>query len=247
MGICTSSGPGARPQQPTALPQQSTAPPQSSTAPPQPSTAPPTPVAVTPPPAAVAEKWDGPCPPPRGASVEDRVRYILDTADHVRRTGRHPPGDEMGVHTYSRWHMAWLVAGKVYDGDTLTQGTVLRVPLYAPPDLQGGLRPRPGPLVKADLIQHCPAKIRAYGYNSPEIRQATNLPEAEREANKRAAVAARTAFQSYCSGADMLEAMFVGDVTDVYGRCLCVLYLPDGTNINRRMAQEGYGVWFDGR
>jgi endonuclease YncB( thermonuclease family) len=189
-------------------------------------------------------KWTGPMPPEKSADVLARVGYVFDAADHVYRTGQVPPEPPFSKGVFTRWYKGRVKLGKVYDGDTFTIGTLFRIPLKVS-GAQGARIVTPSQHPTGDLFLEVPAHIRMFGYNSPEIRCPKSLAPEARESMKASAVAARDALSNLCQDTGPLDAIFVGTTQDKYGRCLCVLYLPNGLNVNRWMLEHGYGVPYD--
>jgi endonuclease YncB( thermonuclease family) len=190
------------------------------------------------------EPWTGPPPIGKGVDVVTRVRYVFDAADHVYRTGQIPSEAPVSRGVFTRWYMGLVKPGKIYDGDTFTAGTVIRIPLRmsGPPGAQvAEAAQKPGTGLELAIATN----IRMFGYNSPEIRCPASMPAAERESMKTAAVAARDALVHICKDSGVLTAIFVGSALDKYGRCLCVLYMSNGLNVNRWMLDHGHGVPYD--
>ncbi|RWZ78077.1 MAG: hypothetical protein EOT04_03035, partial [Candidatus Chaera renei] len=79
-------------------------------------------------------------------------------------------------------------------------------------------------------------RIRLIGVDTPETAKNGVVGQCYAQA-----AAAFTRDQIKADGSIRLQADPIGDNRDRYGRLLRYVYLPDGSQLNRRLIEEGYG------
>lgn len=173
------------------------------------------------------------------------VDEILKIADNIYLGDAPPPVDGHGSGVFLRWQTVVIRPGRVYDGDTITKGTCVAVPVQIDGSIVKPIMRKTG---GQNLELEVPVSVRLFGYNSPEIKTPSTIPKEEHEDYKKRAREARDALLGLVSGSGSdLTGVVVSNVVDTYSRLICVLYTSGGKNINRFMLEHGHGEYFDGR
>jgi endonuclease YncB( thermonuclease family) len=207
--------------------------------------------------------------PPKSSSLEQIIHIpknpsisdVLDICDLLIKG--HVIDATLSVPNYkfciSEWSVGWIKPIKIYDGDTITNADVVFPAKHAlvgseSTNMHIKIEKLRMSLLETDLFDltkdmpllRIKSSIRMYGYDSPEMRQSTSIPDEQRQQNKESAMNAKKAFENQLVGADYYICIFVKDVLDKYGRLLTVMYTPNGQNINRFMLNSGYGKEYSG-
>jgi hypothetical protein len=148
--------------------------------------------------------------------------------------GTDAPGNVYYSGLMGRWNTGIVVVGKIGDGNTLTRGTRIRIPVRPCNNQYIPAKKAADDTMWYDL--RC--NVRLYGYVCDKSNATSPSRSSENNAvNALAHICGRKG-REYLH----LRCIFVGDVTDNYARAICVIYNCQGVNVNRWMIENGYGT-----
>ncbi len=102
-------------------------------------------------------------------------------------------------------------------------------------------------LILKDIFNNSEEEIRFWGIDAPEIKQCRKLIQDERETHMAGQLLMLLGRQSFNflivlipPGTKLTVKTESKDSSDIYGRTLAYVYLPDGRCVNEIMVAEGY-------